>query len=132
MISTFVLMESRKISQTFNLLEEIRKRIEKDFKNSEKLTDKILLTKIGILAECLVKCYNEEREMFLRFDLLPQIKREKLVKKIRKYLFRINEFFGRKRNDSTWRKIGKNTIERSRENNNDAGRVTFSIYLIRL
>ena len=108
-------------SDVQNHLEEIKKRLEKEMKNSETYSEKIVVTKVSIFADCLLKCYNSERKIFLRSDLLPSTKKEKIVKKLRKYLIRMNECSARKRSDSTWRKFGKSTIEKSKENNFDSG-----------
>ena len=114
--------ENRKVRETFTLLEDIKKKVEKELKNSESYKQKIILSKVGIFADCLIKCYSPEKEMFLRFDLLPPLKRKKLVKKMKKYLFGINEFSVKRKYDSTWRKIGKNTVEKNKENLIDLGK----------
>ena len=98
-------------------------------KNSETYSEKIVVTKVSIFADCLLKCYNSERKIFLRSDLLPSSKKEKIVKKLRKYLIRMNECSARKRSDSTWRKFGKSTIEKSKENNFDSG-IIYKTFLL--
>ena len=98
-------------------LVDIKNRLEKEFKNAESFLEKIVVTKICIFVDCLLKCYSPERQIFLRSDLLPIVKKEKIIKKLRKYLQRITECSTRKRSDSTWKKFGKSTIERSKESN---------------
>ena len=102
-------------------LVDIKNRLEKEFKNAESFLEKIIVTKICIFVDCLLKCYSPERQIFLRSDLLPSLKKEKIIKKMRKYLQRISECSSRKRSDSTWKKFGKSTIERSKESN-DTGK----------
>ena len=58
-------MENRKVRETFTLLEDIKKKVEKELKNSESYKQKIILSKVGIFADCLIKCYSPEKEMFL-------------------------------------------------------------------
>ena len=120
-LEAFKLMENRELNSASNLLEEIKKKLEKEFTKSETYKEKIIVTKICIFVDGLIKCYNPEKEMFLRSDLLPLLKREKIKNKIKKYLTRINEHSARKRSDSTWKKFGKSTIERKKENQFDAG-----------
>ena len=104
-------------SEVNNKLVDIKNRLEKEFKNAESFLEKIVVTKICIFVDCLLKCYSPERQIFLRSDLLPSCKKEKIIKKMRKYLQRISECSTRKRSDSTWKKFGKSTIERSKESN---------------
>ena len=113
-------------------LVDIKNRLEKEFKNAETYLEKIVVTKISIFVDCLLKCYNPERKIFLRSDLLPGIKKEKIIKKLKKYIQRISECSTRKRSDSTWKKFGKSTIERSKESN-DTGifHVSLDVYMIR-
>lgn len=120
-LEAFNHMEKREINDVVSLLEEIKKKLEKEFTKSETYKEKIIVTKICIFVDGLIKCYNPEKEIFLRSDLLPQVKREKIKNKIRKYLARINEHSARKRSDSTWKKFGKSTIDRKKENQFDAG-----------
>ena len=105
-------------------LVDIKNRLEKEFKNADSYLEKIIVTKICIFVDCLLKCYSPEKQIFLRSDLLPSVKKEKIIKKMRKYLHRISECSTRKRSDSTWKKFGKSTIERSKESN-DTGMFTF-------
>ena len=91
--------------------------------------EKIIVTKICIFVDCLLKCYSPEKQIFLRSDLLPSVKKEKIIKKMRKYLHRISECSTRKRSDSTWKKFGKSTIERSKESN-DTGMFTFHKHIL--
>ena len=110
-------------------LVDIKNRLEKEFKNAESFLEKIVVTKICIFVDCLLKCYSPERRIFLRSDLLPIAKKEKIIKKLRKYLQRITECSTRKRSDSTWKKFGKSTIERSKESN-DTGMFTFHKHIL--
>ena len=113
-IRAFGAMEKRNIRDVFKLLEDCKERIEKDFKNAENiLKEKVMNAKISIFVGCLLKSYNPETLTFLPTDLMPHLAKEKIVKKIRKCLQRLNESIGRKKSDSQWKKFGKLTIERS-------------------
>ena len=116
-IDAFTAMKNRNIKEVYDLLDEAKKRLEKDFKSGESnLKEKVMNTKISIFVESLIKCYNPEKCIFLPTDLLPDVKKEKIVKKIRKHLVRLQESVGRKKSDSQWRKFGKSTIEKNKDN----------------
>ena len=81
----------------------------------------VSFSKIGIFVECLTKCYNPEKGIFLPSELLPMGKKEKIRKKLVSYHHKLKDSLGRKRSDSQWRKFGKSTIERSKENVLESG-----------
>ena len=114
-IDAFAAMKNRNIVEVNDLLEEAKKRLEKDFKSGENsLKERVMNTKISIFVESLIKCYNPEKCIFLPTDLLPDTKKEKIVKKIRKHLVRLQESVGRKKSDSQWKKFGKPTIQKNK------------------
>ena len=121
-IDAFDAMKNRNIVEVHKLLEDAKKRLDKDFKSGENsLKEKVINTKISIFVESLLKCYNPEKCIFLPTDLIPDIKKEKIVKKIRKHLLRLNESVGRKKSDSQWKKFGKATIEKNKESPAEMG-----------
>ena len=118
----FDLMSKRKIREVFAQLEEARKKQEKESCSSDyNLKEKIFISRVGIFVECLSKCYNPEKGIFLPSELLPLGKKDKIRKKLISYHQQLKDSLGRKRSDSQWRKFGKSTIERSKENVLDSG-----------
>ena len=104
-IDAFVAMKSKKVREVYELLEEAKKKLEKDFKNGENnIKERIMNTKINIFVESLIKCYNPEKYIFLPTELLPDLKKDRIVKKIKKQLIRLNDLAGRKKSDSQWKK----------------------------
>ena len=83
------------------------------------MKEKVMNTKVSTFVESLIKCYNPEKCIFLPTDLLPDVKKEKIVKKIKKHLSRLHESVGRKKSDSQWKKFGKATIEKSKESSTE-------------
>ena len=83
-------------------------------------------SKVGIFVECLTKCYNPEKGIFLPSELLPLGKKDKIRKKLLSFHQRLKDSLGRKRSDSQWRKFGKTTIERSKEHAQESGEPFFS------
>ena len=120
----FDVMAKRKIREVFSLLEEARRKQEKEFSSSDhNLKEKISINKVGIFVECLTKCYNPDKGIFLPSELLPFGKKEKIRKKLMSYQQRLKDSACRKRSDSQWRKFGKTTIERNKENLVESGQV---------
>ena len=98
-------MKNRNITEVYELLEDAKKRLEKDFKSGEnRLKEKVMNTKISISVESLIKCNNPDKCILLPTDLRPDVKKEKFLKKIKKHLLRLHESVGRKMSDSQWKK----------------------------
>ena len=116
LIAAFEAMKMRKITEVNGLLDDAKKRLEKDLKVTDiSFRDRLNATRLLIFAECLLKCYSSEKKIFLPIYLMSGPARERMVKKIKKHLAKLTEVLGKKRNDSKWKKFGGGTVERGKD-----------------
>lgn len=116
LLETFSAMKQRNIAEVNNLLDEAKKRLEKDLKVTDiTFKDRVTATKLLIFVECLLKSYNSEKQIFLPTYLMSEAARERMVKKMKKHLTKLIESLGQKRNDSKWKKFSGGTVDRRKE-----------------
>ena len=116
LLETFAAMKQRSIAEVNNLLDEAKKRLEKDLKVTDiTFKDRVTATRLLIFVECLLKSYNSEKQIFLPTYLMSEAARERMVKKMKKHLTKLIESLGQKRNDSKWKKFSGGTVDRRKE-----------------
>ena len=116
LIEAFEAMKMRNISNVLALLEEAKKRLEKDLKSADLcFSERVTQTRLLLFVECLLKSYHEEKKIFLPVSLMAIAARERMVRKIKKHLAKLGECLGRKRSDSKWKKFSGGTMEKSRD-----------------
>ena len=116
LLETFAAMKQRSIVEVNNLLDEAKKRLEKDLKVTDiTFRDRVTATRLLIFVECLLKSYNSEKQIFLPTYLMSEAARERMVKKTKKHLTKLIESLGQKRNDSRWKKFSGGTVDRRKE-----------------
>lgn len=116
LLEAFTAMKARNIKEVCNLLEEGKKKLEKELKVVDIMfRDRVTATRQLIFVECLLKCYNCEKNIFMPIYLMQEPAKDKMVKKMKKHLTKLIESLGRKRNDSKWKKFGGGTIDKTKE-----------------
>jgi hypothetical protein len=114
LIEAFTAMKVRNVTEALNLLDEAKRRLEKDMKVADlSFRERVLGSRLLLFVECLLKCYSAEKQIFLPIYLMPEAARERMERKVKKLLTRLMESMGRKKTDSKWLKFG--TVERSKD-----------------
>merc|ERR1711971_1030496 len=91
LLETFSAMKQRSISEVNNLLDEAKKRLEKDLKVTDiTFKDRVTATRLLIFVECLLKSYNSEKQIFLPTYLMSEAARERMVKRMTKTTWRFS------------------------------------------